>query len=86
MQGKERNSYETGRGNRRRRRSRKRSGDSQYSEETGYVYRSPTPQYPTAPPYNPEYGGHHGGHHQQMAEYNQPLMRPPPYHDVVERR
>jgi len=79
-QRKERNAYEQ----RDRRggggRGRKRSGESQYSEETGYVYRPtpPTPQYPTAPPYNPQYN--------EMAEYNQPLMsRPPPYHDVTRR-
>ena len=109
FQRKERNAYEQ----RDRRggggRGRKRSGESQYSEETGYVYRlenyyllsklrknprpwichclmislfprptPPTPQYPTAPPYNPQYN--------EMAEYNQPLMsRPPPYHDVTRR-
>ena len=38
---------------------------------------TPPTQYPTAPPYNPQYN--------EMAEYNQPLMRPPPYHDVTRR-
>jgi len=77
-QHKERNAYEERARRGPKRRGRNQSGESQYSEETGYVYRSTPPtQYPTAPPYNPQYN--------EMAEYNQPLMRPPPYHDVTRR-
>lgn len=59
-----------------------------YSEETGYVYRAP--QYPTAPPYNPDFGQNvsigHSYHQAAVAEYSQPLIQPPPYHDVVGNR
>jgi len=74
-------------------RSSRHSGD--YSEETGYVYRaSATPDYPTAPPYNPEYPAHQNPYAEQYptgvippnAEYRQPLIQPPPYHDVIAAR
>ena len=74
--------------------SRHHSGD--YSEETGYVYRaSATPDYPTAPPYNPEYPAHQNPYIAEQyptgvipptAEYRQPLIQPPPYHDVIAAR
>ena len=74
-------------------RSSRHSGD--YSEETGYVYRaSATPDYPTAPPYNPEFPAHQNPYAEQYptgvippnAEYRQPLIQPPPYHDVIAAR
>ena len=55
--------------------------------------------YPTAPPYNPEYlppeeyGGGHRAHMDHYptgvippgadGSYRQPLINPPPYHDVI---
>lgn len=88
-------------GNRSNRRSRL-SGE--YSEETGYVYRSSaTPEYPTAPPFNPDYpapNNYPGNPHSNpYADHyptgvippssdfssRQPLIQPPPYHDVVSR-
>jgi len=74
-------------------RNSRHSGD--YSEETGYVYRaSATPDYPTAPPYNPDYPAHQNPYAEQYptgvippnAEYRQPLIQPPPYHDVISAR
>ena len=72
------------------------SQSAEYSEETGYVYRgvSATPEYPTAPPYNPDYPPHQNPYAEQYptgvippnADYRQPLIQPPPYHDVVNRR
>ncbi len=67
-----------------------------YSEDTGYVYRaSATPEYPTAPPYNPDYPPHQNpyvttesyptGVIPPNADYRQPLIQPPSYHDVINR-
>lgn len=72
------------------------------TEETGYVYRrTPTPNYPSAPPYNPDYPqgevtdqyGRSYGYSGPPESYPtgvipphcQPLIHPPAYHDVVGR-
>jgi len=78
------------------RNKRRHSHSGDYSEETGYVYRaSATPDYPTAPPYNPDYPPHQNPYAAEQyptgvippnADYRQPLIQPPPYHDVVNRR
>ena len=56
------------------------------------MYRaSGTPDYPTAPPYNPEYPAHQNPYADHYptgvippnTEYRQPLIQPPPYHDIV---
>lgn len=80
----------------RRHKPNRHSQSAEYSEETGYVYRgvSATPEYPTAPPYNPDYPPHQNPYAEQYptgvippnADYRQPLIQPPPYHDVVNRR
>jgi len=79
----------------RRNKPNRHSHSAEYSEETGYVYRaSATPDYPTAPPYNPDYPAHQNPYAEQYptgvippnADYRQPLIQPPPYHDVVNLR
>lgn len=76
-----------------RQRYNRSSGGVDYTEETGYMYRgSATPEYPRAPPYNPEYPAHQNPYADQYptgvippnsADYTQPLIKPPAYHDVV---
>ena len=71
------------------------------TEETGYVYRrTPTPNYPSAPPYNPDYPppevadqygryGYSGSTESYptgvIPPHCQPLIHPPSYNDVVGR-
>lgn len=87
----------------RRKHSHQRGGTrGSETEETGYVYRrTPTPNYPSAPPYNPDYpplevsdpyGGRYGygGSTDSyptgvIPPHCQPLIQPPAYHDVVGR-
>lgn len=72
------------------------------TEETGYVFRrTPTPNYPSAPPYNPDYPIHEVADQYGRAygysgppesyptgvipPHCEPLIQPPAYHDVVRR-
>lgn len=80
----------------RRHKQNRNSHSAEYSEETGYVYRgvSATPDYPSAPPYNPDYPPHQNPYAEHYptgvippnADFRQPLIQPPSYHDVVNRR
>ncbi|TRY80973.1 hypothetical protein TCAL_02965 [Tigriopus californicus] len=86
-----------GRGMRRRRNKRSDSRQSQYSEETGYIYRAHDSAYPSAPPYNPQFRDHEALQHSadsyptglippEPHEYTKPLIQPPAYHEVMARR
>lgn len=81
---------------RRRRHKRSDSRQSEYSEETGYIYRAHDSAYPSAPPYNPQFHDHETpsrsvdqyptGLIPPEHEYTKPLIQPPAYHEVMARR